>query len=267
MLVSKKFNMNNKDLKNIAENLIETFQKAGDESIKIEKQNLKIKIKEDGSPVTNGDLKVNEILTEKIIQLTPNIPVISEETVNLKKKNTLNTFWLLDPIDGTKEYISGKDEYTLNAGLIINNLPAIGVIGVPKKNRIFYSFGKNNSFLLENNKVIKLECKKKNPNGKIIALTNHEKPPEIILNRLKEFGVTSFRKLSSSYKYCVIATGEYDLYADKVKANEWDDAAGHAIAENAGAIVTSLDNESFKYGKEDYKNPTILIRRSKNLDV
>ena len=86
MLVSKKFNMNNKDLKNIAENLIETFQKAGDESIKIEKQNLKIKIKEDGSPVTNGDLKVNEILTEKIIRLTPNIPVISEETVNLKKK-------------------------------------------------------------------------------------------------------------------------------------------------------------------------------------
>ena len=177
--------MNSKDLKNITENLIETFQKAGDESIKIEKQSLKIKIKEDGSPVTNGDLKVNEILTEKIIRLTPNIPVISEETVDLKKKNTLNTFWLLDPIDGTKEYISGKDEYTLNAGLIINNLPAIGVIGVPKKNRIFYSFGKNNSFLLENNKAIKLECKKKNPNGKVIALTNHEKPPEIILNKLK----------------------------------------------------------------------------------
>ena len=121
--------------------------------------------------------------------------------------------------------------------------------------------------MLENNKAIKLECKKKNPNGKIIALTNHEKPPEIILNKLKEFGVTSFRKLSTSYKYCVIATGEYDLYADKVRANEWDDAAGHAIAENAGAIVTSLDNESFKYGKEDYKNPTILIKRNKNLNV
>jgi len=259
--------MNSKDLKNIGEGLIETFKKAGDESIKIEKQGLKVRTKGDGSPVTNGDLRVNEIITEKIIRLTPNIPVISEETVDLKKKNTLNTFWLIDPIDGTKEYIAGKDEYTLNAGLIINNLPAIGIIGVPKKNRIFYSFGKDNSFLLENNQIIKLNCKKKTPDGKVIALTNHTEPPELILKKLEEFGVTSFRKLSSSYKYCVIATGEYDLYADKVKANEWDDAAGHAIAENAGAIVTSLDNKSFKYGKEDYKNPTILIRRSKNLNA
>ena len=121
------------DCKNIAESLIETFEKAGDESIQIEKQGLKIQIKKDGSPVTNGDLRVNEIITNKIIELTPDIPIISEETVDLEKKNTLNTFWLIDPIDGTKEYIAGRDEYTLNAGLIINNQPVIGVIGVPKK--------------------------------------------------------------------------------------------------------------------------------------
>ena len=259
--------MNIKDLKNIAEGLIETFKKAGEESIKIEKQGVKVKTKEDGSPVTNGDLIVNDIITKKIVQLTPNIPIISEETVDIKKKNTLNTFWLIDPIDGTKEYIAGKDEYTLNAGLIINNLPAIGVIGVPKKNRIFYSFGKDNSLLLEDNQIKKLNCKKKTPQKEVIALTNHREPPQLILDKLKEFGVTSFRKLSSSYKYCVIATGEYDLYADKVRANEWDDAAGHAIAESAGAIVTSLDNKSFKYGKEDYKNPTILIRRCMDLDA
>ena len=258
--------MNNENLKYLAEGLIETFKIAGKESIDIEQKGVKIKIKEDGSPVTNGDLKVNKIITDKIIQLTPDIPVISEETVDLKKKNTLNTFWLIDPIDGTKEYIAGGDEYTLNAALIANNLPVIGVIGVPKKNRIFYSFGKENSFLLENEKIKKLNCKKRTAEGKIIALTNHVKPPEVILNKLKEFGVTSFRKLSSSYKYCIIATGEYDLYADKVKAMEWDDAAGHAIAESAGAIVTSLDNETFKYGKEDYKNPTILIRRSQDLN-
>ena len=259
--------MNSKDLKLITENLISTFQSAGRKSVEIEKKGLKVKIKNDGSPVTNGDLEIDKILTEKISQVTPNIPIISEETVDLKKKNTLNTFWLIDPIDGTKEYIAGKDEYTLNAGLIINNLPAIGVIGVPKKDKIFYSFEKKNSFLVENNQVIKLDCRKKTPDGEVAALTNHEQPPELILKKLKEFGVTSFRKLSSSYKYCVIATGEYDLYVDKVRAHEWDDAAGHAIAENAGAIVTSLENESFKYGKEDYKNPTILIRRSKNLNA
>tara|TARA_B100001996_G_scaffold379140_1_gene364389 strand:+ start:1438 stop:2217 length:780 start_codon:yes stop_codon:yes gene_type:complete len=259
--------MNSKDLKLITENLISTFQSAGRKSVEIEKKGLKVKIKNDGSPVTNGDLEIDKILTEKISQVTPNIPIISEETVDLKKKNTLNTFWLIDPIDGTKEYVAGRDEYTLNAGLIVNNAPAIGLIGVPKKKRLFYSFGKDNSFLLENNKTVKLDCKKKTPNKEVLALTNHINPPEIILKKLKEFGMTSFKKLSSSYKYCVIAAGEFDIYADKVRANEWDDAAGHAIAEHAGAIVTTLDNESFKYGKEDYKNPTILIRRSKTLNA
>mgnify|MGYP001321166299 CR=1 FL=1 len=259
--------MNSNDLKGIAEGLIDEFNYAAKESIRLYEEGLKIQIKEDKSPVSNGDLRVNDLISKKISKLTPDIPIISEETVDLSKKNNSKIFWLIDPIDGTKEYIAGKDEYTLNAGLIINNLPAIGVIGVPKKNRIFYSFGKNNSFLIENNQIFKLDCKKKTPKGEIIALTNHTDPPKIILDKLKEFGVTSFRKLSSSYKYCLIATGEYDLYLDKVRAKEWDDAAGQAIAEAAGAIVTSLDGETFVYGKEDYKNPTILIRRSENLNA
>ena len=79
--------------------------------------------------------------------------------------------------------------------------------------------------------------------------------------------MTSYKKLSCSYKYCVIAAGEFDLYADKIRAKEWDDAAGQAIAESAGAIVTTLEGEKFIYGKEDYRNPTILIRRSKKLDA
>ena len=94
---------------------------------------LKITIKEDKSPVSNGDLRVNELITNKIKELTPNIPIISEETVDLKIKNTSKIFWLIDPIDGTKEYIAGKDEYTLNAALVINTVPVLGVVGVPKK--------------------------------------------------------------------------------------------------------------------------------------
>ena len=258
--------MNSSELKEIAEGLIKTTELAGNKSVELQKKGLKIITKPDDTPVSNGDLEVNRILTEKIKQLTPNIPIVSEETVDLKKKNTFSTYWLIDPIDGTKEYVVGKDDYTLNAGLIINKNPAIGIIGVPKKNRVFYSYGKNNSFMIENNQTIKLNCKKKTPKNEVIALTNHIQPSEDILNKLKEFGMTSFKKLSCSYKYCVIATGEFDIYADKVRANEWDDAAGQAIAEHAGAIVTTLDGELFEYGKEDYRNPTILIRRSKNLN-
>ena len=259
--------MNSSELKEIVEGLIITTETAGIKSKELQKKGLKIITKPDNSPVSNGDLEVNRILTEKIKQLTPNIPIVSEETVDLNKKNTFHTYWLIDPIDGTKEYIAGKDDYTLNAGLIINKIPALGIIGVPKKNRLFYSYGKNNSYMIDNKKKTKLDCKKRTPINEVIALTNHINPPADILNKLKKFGMTSFKKLSCSYKYCVIATGEFDIYADKVRANEWDDAAGQAIAEHAGAIVTTLDEELFQYGKKDYKNPTILIRRSMNLNA
>ena len=141
--------MNKDELKSIAENLIDTFKMAGKESIDLYNDGLKIEIKSDKSPVSNGDLRVNDIITKKILELTPNIPIISEETVDLNKKNKFKTFWLIDPIDGTKEYIAGKNEYTLNAALVIDKIPIIGLVGVPKKNRLFYSYNPGESYLIE----------------------------------------------------------------------------------------------------------------------
>ena len=258
--------MNKSELKSLTENLIETFNFAGKESIKIFKEGLKIQIKEDNSPVSNGDLKVNEIISSKISQLTPNIPIISEETVDLNKKNKSKIFWLIDPIDGTKEYIAGKDEYTLNAALVINSVPVLGLVGVPKKKRLFFSYSPGESYLIEENVTKKISCKKQQPKGKVVALSSVIKPSDIILNKLKQFNVTSIVKMASSYKFCVIATGEYDIYAARERANEWDYAAGHAIAQNAGAIIKTLDEKPFLYGKEDYRNPSLLIKRSENLN-
>ena len=254
------------ELKSISESLIDTFLDAGKVSIDLYQKGLKIEIKEDRSPVSNGDLAVNELITNKIKELTPNLPIISEETVNLKIRNKAKIFWLIDPIDGTKEYIAGKDEYTLNAALVIDTVPIIGVVGVPKKNRLFYSFGPGESFLIENGKARRINCKKQQPKGEIVALSSVIKPSDIILNKLKEFNVTSIIKMASSYKFCVIATGEYDIYAARERANEWDYAAGHAVAQNAGAIIKTLDEKPFLYGKENYANPSLLIKRSENLN-
>ena len=258
--------MKSSELKITCESLIDTFNDAGKMSIDLYQKGLQIEIKEDKSPVSNGDLKVNELITNKIKDLTPNLPIISEETVDLKKKNVAKIFWLIDPIDGTKEYIAGKDEYTLNAALVINTIPVLGLVGVPKKNRLFFTYGPGESYLIENGKTQKINCKKKQPKGKIVALSSVIKPSDIILNKLKEFNVTSIVKMASSYKFCVIATGEYDIYAARERANEWDYAAGHAVAQNAGAIIKTLDEKPFLYGKEDYKNPSLLIIRSENLD-
>ena len=258
--------MKKNELKVIAESLIDIFNLAGRESIKLYDNGLKIEIKEDKSPVSNGDLKVNELLTKRILELTPNIPVISEETVNLNIKNKSKIFWLIDPIDGTKEYIAGKDEYTLNAALIINKVPSIGLVGVPKKKKLFYSYGVGDSYLIENNKKIKNDCSKKTLKGEVVALSSSAHPSEEIMQELKKFNVTSVVKMASSYKFCVIANGEFDIYAAKERANEWDYAAGHAVAEHAGAIIETLDGGVFNYGKEDYANPSILMRRSQNLN-
>jgi len=254
------------DLKTLTESLIDTFKQAGNQSIELYKKGLKIEIKEDNSPVSNGDLRVNEIITKKILSLTPNIPIISEETVNLKIKNKSKIFWLIDPIDGTKEYIAGKDEYTLNAALVIDKVPVLGLVGVPKKNRLFYAYAPGESYLIENGEINKNNCIKKQPKGKIVALSSVVKPSDLILNKLKEYKVNSIVKMASSYKFCVIATGEYDIYAARERANEWDYAAGHAIAQNAGAIIKTLDEKPFLYGKEDYRNPSLLIKRSENLN-
>ncbi len=258
--------MKSNELKTVCESLINTFNDAGRVSIELYKKGLKIEIKKDKSPVSNGDLEVNELITDKIKDLTPGIPVVSEETVNLDKKNKAKIFWLIDPIDGTKEYITGKDEYTLNAALVINTVPVIGLVGVPKKNRLFYTYGSGESFMIENGRTQKISCKKQQPKGKIVALSSVIKPSDIILNKLKEFNVTSIIKMASSYKFCVIATGEYDIYAARERANEWDYAAGHAVAQNAGAIIKTLDEKPFLYGKEDYRNPSLLIKRSENLN-
>jgi len=258
--------MNKNELKKIAESLIETFHVAGQESIDLYSKGLKIEIKPDNSPVSNGDLRCNELITNKILELTPNIPIISEETVDIKIKNTNKIFWLIDPIDGTKEYIAGKDEYTLNAALVIDKVPSVGLVSAPKKKQLFYSYGNNDSYLIENNKKIKNDCSKKTPKNEIIALSSSAHPSEEILKELKKYNITSVVKMASSYKFCVIANGDFDIYAAKERANEWDYAAGHAVAEHAGAIIKTLDGGPFHYGKEDYANPSILMRRAKNLN-
>ena len=257
--------MNNLNLKNIVEDLLSTFLEAGKIAKKISDQGVKITIKPDKSPVTDGDLAVNQLLTSKIVNLTPNIPIISEETVNLEIKNKNKTFWLIDPIDGTKDYINKKDEYTLNAALIINLEPAVGIVYAPAKDRLFFSYEKGLTFEIHNGEKTTLNCKKINTN-ETIALTNSDKTPSEVMDIYKQYKVSQIIRMSSSLKLCVLAAGEADIYAATARAFEWDIAAGHAILEHAGGLITTFEGKKFLYGKEDYKNFTIIAKRSLSLE-
>ena len=172
------------NLKSITEKLIDDFLLAGKIAKEISQRGVKITIKADKSPVTDGDLAVDQILRNKITSLTPSIPVISEETVDLRVKNESRTFWLVDPIDGTREYKKKRDEYTLNAALIVDLKPAIGIVYAPAKNRLFFSYGKDQAFEIRNGNKTILNCKKINTN-EIIGLENSGDTPIEVLNIYK----------------------------------------------------------------------------------
>ena len=257
--------MNLKETERIVNSLIDAFILSGNVSLDLRNKGLEKKIKSDNTPVTNGDIQVNELLTKKITDLTPNIKIISEENLINKENKNLKDFWLIDPIDGTYDYINGKDEFTINAALILNKKPVAGIINAPDKNRLFYSFGLSNSFELSNKSKTELTCKKKSKNNEINAVAYSNNPKPEITAIYKKYNITNFTRMKSSLKFCVIASGEFDFYAAEPRACEWDIAAGHAILEHAGGIITDFDGNNINYGKKDFKNPSLILKRGKIL--
>jgi len=252
------------NLKDIIENLVESFLTAGDLALKLRKKGLIKKIKSDNTPVSNGDLEVNELISKKISEITPEIPLISEESSENKDKSNLRNFWLIDPIDGTYDYINDLDEFTINAALIINNKPVAGLINAPAKKRMFYSYGEKNAFEINNGKILNLNNfnKKRERPITFISYSNKIKPE--IQKVYKDLGVKKNIKMKSSLKFCVVATCEYDGYVAEPRAYEWDIAAGHAILEHSGGIITDFDGNKILYGKKDLKNPSLIVK-SKNI--
>ena len=252
------------DLKKIVESLIGNFLEAGDLAIQLREKGLEKKIKADNTPVSNGDLEVNKLISNKISEVTPDLPIISEETSENKNNLNLRDFWLVDPIDGTYDYINNLDEFTINAGLIVNNRPVAGLIYAPAKQRMFYSYEKGSSFEYSKGETINLSNKpyKNSKNLKFISYSTKIKPE--IQKIYDDLGVKENIRMKSSLKFCVVATGEFDGYVAEPRAYEWDIAAGHAILEHSGGTVTDFDGNEILYGKKDLKNPSLILK-NKNI--
>ena len=248
------------NIRKIVENLVETFINAGEISLSLRLKGLTKEIKSDNTPVSNGDLEVNKIITEKILELTPNILIVSEETSDNKSMNNLKDFWLIDPIDGTYDYINNLEEFTINAGLIINRKPVAGLIYAPAKKRMFFSYGENLAFELINGKTVKLDSAKNfdKEEIKFVTYSNNIKPEIDLIH--KKLNVKKLTRMKSSLKFCVIAAGEYDGYVAEPRACEWDIAAGHAILKHAGGDVTDFEGNEILYGKKNFKNPSLIVK-------
>lgn len=243
--------------------IIDLAIKAGNETLKYFKQNFNVDLKSDNSPVTTADIAANNIIIQELKKT--NIEIISEESENLNynKRKFLKQFWIVDPLDGTKQFVKGVDEYTINIALIVENKVVEGVVFAPAKSIAYYGnifFGAEKINLSNNiSENINLENKFDFP--KIVASKSHlnEKTTSLINLIKQKHSKYNIENIGSSLKFCKIADGTANIYPRIGGINEWDIAAGHAVLKAAGGNVFSLPyGNELKYNSENLKTPDYI---------
>ena len=231
---------------------------------------FEVLLKSDDSPVTIADKKADRVISKGLKKHFPEIPVITEEQVKSHDLNA-STFFIVDPLDGTKEFIKRRGDFTVNIALVANGEPIRGIVYAPARQRLFYT-DENGEAVEETESfsVSKLGLIKKiktassdNTALKVVASKSHrDKKTD---DYISKYQCKELVSAGSSLKFCLIAAGEADLYPRFGPTMEWDTAAGHAVLSAAGGVVLQAkDNRPLKYGKQNYKNP-FFIAASKNV--
>ena len=250
---------NNKLLLDICNVSIE----AGKEILNFYNNEIEVTHKEDLSPLTKADLASNKIILESLTKLNSNIPILSEESlVDWSIRKNWKKYWLVDPLDGTKEFIKKNGEFTVNIALIEDNNPILGVVYVPAKSLLYLaeknkgSFKTNTKDKLENFEGIqKILVSSQTKRARVIGSRSHSNAT--FDNWVKEkFPNAEIVQAGSSLKFCLIAEGEADIYPRFGPTSEWDIAAGHMIVDEAGGKIRTFQDDSIKYNtKENIINP------------
>ncbi len=251
------------DYLELIEALRPIVRKAGRETVRIyEKKEYTVRKKKDLSPVTEADEISERIILDALREITPEIPVVSEERAEGGDIPSIagGKFWLVDPLDGTKEFIGETGEFTINVALVIDNRPVLGLIGVPLKETIYAAAGPGTATLaVGEDEPRPITAVKASAEGFVVVSSRSHAGPqtEEYLTTLK---VRERRIFGSAMKFCVIAAGEADLYPRFGRTMEWDTAAGHTILLAAGGNITTLDGEELRYGKPNFENPAFVAR-------
>ncbi len=213
--------------------------------------------KADGSPVTAADQAAEDIILPALRALTPDIPVVSEEEASkgLSPDVTGARFWLVDPLDGTKEFLSGNGEFTVNIALIEHGVPVLGVVVVPALGETYAGAAPGSAVLEDAAGERCIAVRTPPAEGLTVVGSRSHGDAAAMEAFLGDRKIASFRPAGSSLKLCLIARGEADLYPRLGTTMEWDIAAGHAVLRAAGGSVSTVDGNAFLYGKPGYKNP------------
>ncbi|WP_440877157.1 3'(2'),5'-bisphosphate nucleotidase CysQ [Thalassotalea sp. PLHSN55] len=242
---------------------IESAKKAGDEVMRFYKNgNFTKEMKEDDSPVTSADIAANDLLMDRLQTLTPDIPIISEEVgaQALANRKNWQRYWLLDPIDGTGEFILGSGDFAVNIALVENGWPSIGVIHAPDHRLTYYAQNNLGSFKENDQSSIKIQ----------VADYNHDRPVKVAISRRQklalmgqylnnEFDYEYVALGSCSLKNCLIAEGGADCYLRIGPTGEWDTGASHCIIEQAGGSIIDSEFNPLSYNqRESLMNPDFM---------
>jgi 3'(2'), 5'-bisphosphate nucleotidase len=255
-------------MSDLLQSLIYTSQRAGGAIMAIYATDFAVLGKADQSPVTAADEAAEKIILADLAAIAPGVPVIAEESVAAGRVPAIaERFFLVDPLDGTREFVARRDEFTVNVALIENGEPVLGVVFAPARRELYWGdvkAGKAGHIDADPDGTMPslgsaIRARQAPAGGVTAVASRSHRTPETDAF-LANYPVVEFRSIGSSLKFCLVARGEADLYPRLGTTMEWDTAAGHAVLEAAGGRVTGLAGEPFRYGKPGFRNGNFLAQ-------
>lgn len=216
---------------------------------------LGVEIKEDNSPVTKADKAADKIIRDYLHEAFPLYALLTEESVDDMSRLSNDYVWIVDPIDGTKEFIAHSGEFTVNIGLAYKHKPVLGVIVIPATGEIYYGLEGKGSFYQNGDKVVKIHCNSKTNDLTTLVSRFHSNEEEQATIRKHSDRIKHQKIIGASIKGCIIAKGEAEMsYRFSSNTKEWDTCAMQAIVEQAGGLILKFDGEPIHYNREDVYN-------------
>jgi len=255
-------------MSDLLQSLIYTSQRAGGAIMAVFATDFGVREKLDASPVTVADEAAEKIILADLAVIAPGVPVIAEESVAAGRVPAIaERFFLVDPLDGTREFVAHRDEFTVNIALIENGEPILGVVFAPARRELYWGdvkTGKAGHIDADPDGTMPsmgsaISARRPPADGLTAVASRSHRTPETDAF-LANYPVVEFRSIGSSLKFCLVATGEADIYPRIGTTMEWDTAAGHAVLKAAGGRVTGLVGEPFRYGKPDFRNGNFLAQ-------
>jgi 3'(2'), 5'-bisphosphate nucleotidase len=253
------------------ETLVRIARAAGEVVMRHYQAGCDARVKADRSPVTDADEEAERLILAELARAFPGVPVVAEEEAAAGRISQVGArFFLVDPVDGTKEFVKRGGEFTVNIGEIVDGEPASGVVLAPAIDRLFVGAAGEGAFELSQGwsvgesrsdqiKIRDIACRAPAPDG-LVAVSSRSHPDAKTDELLKSLPIKGHTNAGSSLKFCLVAAGEADIYPRAGETMEWDTAAGHAVLRAAGGTVTNWDGTPFLYGKPRFRNGPFIAR-------